>query len=56
MTAHHWWTRAELEVTDEDIWPRDLLAGSGTRSVAGDAVGGAPLRLGDVDESTVAPA
>lgn len=20
-----WWTRAELEATDEDVWPRDLL-------------------------------
>ena len=25
MTAHRWWTRAELEATDEDVWPRDLL-------------------------------
>ncbi|MFW5469918.1 NUDIX hydrolase [Knoellia sp. CPCC 206435] len=49
MTAHHWWTRAELEQTDEEIWPRDLLR-------IWDHVGhGDTLQLGDVDESTVAP-
>lgn len=49
MTAHRWWTRAELEGTDEDVWPRDLLR-------IWDHVGHeGTLQLGDVDESTVAP-
>lgn len=48
MTAHRWWTRAELEETDEDVWPRDLLR-------IWDRVGGdGVLQLGDVVESTVA--
>ncbi|MDT0215509.1 NUDIX domain-containing protein [Rothia sp. ARF10] len=54
MTAHHWWTRAELETTTEDIWPRDLLA---IRDLVpeGRTTPGEPLDLGNVDESTVAP-
>ena len=49
MTAHQWWTRAELEQTDEEVWPRDLLR-------IWDHVGlDGTLQLGDVDESTVAP-
>lgn len=55
MTAHHWWTRAELEATTEEIWPRDLLA-IRDRVPVGDAVAGTPLALGAVDESTVSPA
>lgn len=54
MTAHHWWTRAELEATTEEIWPRDLLA---IRDLV-PADGSAPreaVTLGEVDESTVAP-
>ncbi|KGN34646.1 NUDIX hydrolase [Knoellia sinensis KCTC 19936] len=54
MTAHQWWTRADLESSAEDIWPRDLLA-IWDQVAAGDSVGAAPLPLGDVDESTVAP-
>lgn len=55
MTAHRWWTRAELERTTEEIWPRDLLA---IRDLVGvdDTVAGPPTTLGAVDESTVAPA
>ncbi|MEO7268667.1 MAG: NUDIX domain-containing protein [Knoellia sp.] len=55
MTSHHWWTRAELEASDEDIWPRDLLA-VWDQVGADDDFSGAPLPLGEVDESTVAPA
>lgn len=55
MTSHHWWTRAELEATDEDIWPRDLLTIWDLIDDADRPVAGAPLALGDVDESTVAP-
>ncbi|WP_404382009.1 NUDIX domain-containing protein [Knoellia locipacati] len=54
MTAHHWWTRPELEATTEEIWPRDLLRIWSHVPPAGIAPG-APLALGDVDESTVAP-
>lgn len=55
MTAHHWWTRAELEATTEEIWPHDLLA---IRDLVGsdDSAAAPPLALGFVDESTVAPA
>lgn len=55
MTSHHWWSRAELENSTEDIWPRDLLA-VWDQVGPGDVVTGTPLPLGDVDESTVAPA
>lgn len=55
MTDHHWWSRAELEQTSEDIWPRDLLA-IWDQVGAGDVITAAPLALGEVDESTVAPA
>ncbi|KGN39071.1 NUDIX hydrolase [Knoellia subterranea] len=54
MTAHHWWTRAELESTDEDIWPRDLLTIWGQIGPDG-AVTAAMFDLGHVDESTVSP-
>lgn len=53
MTSHHWWTRAELERTSEDIWPRDLMR-IWDQMEPGDTVSAAPLPLGDVDESTVA--
>ena len=26
MTAHHWWSRAELEQTTEQVWPENLIA------------------------------
>ena len=26
MTAHHWWSRAELEQTKEQVWPENLIA------------------------------
>lgn len=55
MTAHHWWTRAELEATAEDIWPRDVTT-IWDRVTGQDSPAGPPLQLGDVDESTVAPA
>lgn len=55
MTSHHWWTRAELADTDEDIWPRDLVA-VWDQVGPGDTVRTPPLALGEVDESTVAPA
>lgn len=55
MTAHHWWTRDELAATTEEIWPRDLLAILDRVTAEDVAAAGAPLALGDVDESTVAP-
>lgn len=55
LTAHHWWSRAELEASTEEIWPRDLLA-LRDRVGPGDAPVGPPLALGAVDESTVLPA
>ena len=55
MTAHHWWTRDELEVTTEEIWPRDLLRIWDVVSPTGSAPH-TPLDLGVVDESTVSPA
>lgn len=54
MTAHHWWSRAELEATTEEVWPRDLLRVWDRAPVAGSRPG-APLSLGEVDESTVSP-
>ena len=54
MTAHHWWSRAELETTTEEIWPRDLLRIWDRVSADRPPDEGA-LALGDVDESTVAP-
>ena len=53
MTAHHWWTRAELEETAEDVWPRDLLR-IWDQVGPGDTVTAARLALGEVEESTVA--
>lgn len=26
MTAHHWWSQAELEQTTEQVWPENLIA------------------------------
>jgi 8-oxo-dGTP pyrophosphatase MutT (NUDIX family) len=49
MTAHRWWTRAELDATSEDVWPRDLLR------IWDQAGREGALQLGGVDESTVAP-
>lgn len=53
MSAHHWWTRSELESADpaEPIWPVDLLrlvdlATAEDRS-------GWPVNLGRCEESTV---
>lgn len=53
MTAHRWWTRAELEGTRDQVWPRDLLAV--LSHVDGLPAGSAPtaLDLGTVEESTV---
>jgi len=55
MTAHLWWTRGELTETGEDIWPRELLA-IWDQVHPDDTVAASPLALGEVDESTVAPA
>jgi 8-oxo-dGTP pyrophosphatase MutT (NUDIX family) len=54
MTAHHWWTRAELESTTDEIWPADLLQIL-DQVGPGDTAPTEPLDLGHVDESTVAP-
>lgn len=52
MTVHRWWTRAELEVTAEEVWPRALLR-IWDAVEPGDTAAGEPLALGLVDESTV---
>lgn len=53
MTAHRWWSRAELEATSEEFWPRDVLAiWQHAQTLAADP-GAAPLDLGVVEESTV---
>jgi len=54
MTHHQWWTRAELEATDVDIWPRELLEVWDLVG-PGDVVTGTCVTLPDTDESTVAP-
>lgn len=54
MTAHHWWTRHELEATTEEIWPRDLLRIWDVAPAPGTAPR-PPLDLSVVDESTVSP-
>jgi 8-oxo-dGTP pyrophosphatase MutT (NUDIX family) len=53
MTAHRWWTSAELESTAEEVWPRDVLAiwCHATAVLAEPAT--PPLDLGTVEESTV---
>ncbi len=53
MTAHRWWSRAELEQTTDEFWPRDVLAiWQHAETVDGDATA-VPLDLGVVEESTV---
>jgi ATP-dependent Zn protease len=48
MTEHAWWTRAELEATDETIWPANLL--ELWERIDLDAP---PVDLGRQEESTV---
>jgi 8-oxo-dGTP pyrophosphatase MutT (NUDIX family) len=53
MTAHWWWSRAELEQTPDELWPRDVLAlWRHAESVAADPTTAA-LDLGVLEESTV---
>lgn len=54
MTAHRWWTRAEVAAATEDIWPRDLLTIWSTLR-DDDVAPAEPLELDEVDESTVSP-
>lgn len=49
ILRHHWWTRAELQETDEEIWPRELLR-LWERAEEPAAL---PLDLGVQEESTV---
>ena len=54
MTAHRWWTRAELAAPDEPIWPAQILAlweDADARRASCEPR--APLDGGDVEESTV---
>ncbi|GGR48202.1 8-oxo-dGTP pyrophosphatase MutT (NUDIX family) [Nocardioides luteus] len=54
MGGHRWWTRAELETTDEEIWPAVLLDLWKDAEVRRDAAGRtAPAEGGLVEESTV---
>lgn len=54
MTAHHWWTRAELAAPREIVWPTEILAlwdEADARRASGEDR--PPLDGGDVEESTV---
>jgi 8-oxo-dGTP pyrophosphatase MutT (NUDIX family) len=54
MTAHRWWSRAELAATGETIWPAnlpDVWAEADRRRR--DRAGRPPLDGGEVEESTV---
>lgn len=48
MTTHRWWTRNELAVADEPVWPADLR-----RLWDHAATRAEPLHLGVVEESTL---
>lgn len=53
MTAHRWWSRAELAATEEEVWPTavlDLWADADRRR---GAPAQPPLDGGQVEESTV---
>jgi 8-oxo-dGTP pyrophosphatase MutT (NUDIX family) len=51
MTEHHWWSRAELEATRQEVWPRELLTLWRAAEDHDDDV--TPRDLGRVEESTV---
>ena len=55
MTEHRWWSRAELEATTQEVWPRDLLTlwSAAEDAREGDVDNGTPHDLGRVEESTV---
>lgn len=58
MTAHRWWTRAELAATDEEVWPAVLgeiwaEADVRRRAAASGEPTAPPLDGGSVEESTV---
>ncbi len=53
MAEHRWWTRAELAVTDEEIWPAVLLDLWKDADVRRDAPASDPADGGWVEESTV---
>ena len=53
MTGHRWWSRAELAATDEEVWPRDVLALWSLSEAFTPGDGSGPLDLGTVEESTV---
>lgn len=58
LTAHRWWTRAELATTDEEIWPVELLtmwadADLRRRETAAGQPPRPPVDGGSVEESTV---
>ncbi|WP_230209139.1 NUDIX hydrolase [Nostocoides sp. HKS02] len=52
MTEHRWWSRAELESTEQEVWPRDLATLWTAADRARDGESGV-LELGTVEESTV---
>lgn len=54
MTAHRWWTRAELAAPSEPVWPTEILSlweDADARRASGEVR--PPLDGGDVEESTV---
>jgi 8-oxo-dGTP pyrophosphatase MutT (NUDIX family) len=53
MTDHRWWSRAELAATDEEVWPRDVLALWSLAEAFTSGAASIPRDLGTVEESTV---
>lgn len=53
MTAHRWWTRADLAATAETLWPGAVLSLWAEADARRGGPSTPPLDGGDVDESTV---
>ncbi len=53
MTAHRWWTRADLAGTAEALWPADVLGLWDEAETRRGHPSTPPLDGGDVEESTV---
>lgn len=53
MTAHRWWTRAELAAATDALWPADLLTWWSEADTRRGGAATEPLDGGDVEESTV---
>lgn len=53
MTAHRWWTRAELAATADALWPAEVLMLWAEAETRRHGPSTPPLDGGDVEESTV---